>query len=59
VTERAFSELDEKPWFKEASNKIRFATSSFAWNFNKRLNLISLDRFINPLYLCYLQPLVD
>jgi hypothetical protein len=34
---RMFSELDEKPRFKEASNKIRFATSSLAWNFNKRL----------------------
>jgi hypothetical protein len=31
----------------------------FAWNFNKRLNLISLDRFIYPIYLCYLRSLVD
>jgi hypothetical protein len=53
---RAFSESDGKPRFKEASNKIRFATSSLAWNFNKRLNPISLDWFILP-YLCLL-PLV-
>jgi hypothetical protein len=39
-----FLELDEKPQFKEASYTIRFATSSLAWNFNKRLNPISLDR---------------
>jgi hypothetical protein len=53
------SKLDGKPRFKEASNKIRFATSSFAWNFNKRLNLISLDQFIYPILLCYLRSLVD
>jgi hypothetical protein len=28
-------------------------------NFNKRLNLISLDRFIYLIYLCYLRSLVD
>jgi hypothetical protein len=53
---RAFSESDRKPWFKKASNEIKLATSSFAWNLNKRLNPISLDRFIYPLYL--LLPLV-
>jgi hypothetical protein len=37
-----------KPWFKEASNEIELAISSFAWNFNKRLDSISLDRFIYP-----------
>jgi hypothetical protein len=52
---RAFSESDGKPRFKEASNEIRFATSSFAWNFNKRLNPIFLDRFIYPIYLSYLR----
>jgi hypothetical protein len=46
-----FSESDEKPWFKEASNEIKLATFSFDWNFNKRLKPISLDRFIYPLYL--------
>jgi hypothetical protein len=35
-----FLDLDGKPRFKEASYKIRFATSSLAWNFNKRLTLI-------------------
>jgi hypothetical protein len=45
---RAFSESDGKPWFKEASNEIKLATSSFAWNFNKRLDPISLDQFIYP-----------
>jgi hypothetical protein len=44
-------ESDGKPWFKEALNEIKLATSSFAWNFNKRLDLISLDRVIYPLYL--------
>jgi hypothetical protein len=39
-----FSELDGKPRFKEASYKIGFATSSLAWNFNKTLNPISIDR---------------
>jgi hypothetical protein len=48
---RAFSESDGKPQFKEASNEIKLATSSFAWNFNKRLDPISLDQFIYPLYL--------
>jgi hypothetical protein len=37
-----------KPWIKEASNEIELATSSFAWNFNKRLDPISLDWFIYP-----------
>jgi hypothetical protein len=41
-------ESDGKPWFKEASNEIELAISSFAWNFNKRLDLISLDWFIYP-----------
>jgi hypothetical protein len=41
---------------KVALNEIKLATSSFAWNFNKRIHLISLDRFIYPLYL--LLPLV-
>jgi hypothetical protein len=59
VLNMMFSELDGKPRFKEASNKIRFATPSLAWNFNKRLNRISLDRFIYPIFLCYLRPLVD
>jgi hypothetical protein len=45
---RAFSESDGKPWFKEASNEIELDISSFARNFNKRLDLISLDRFIYP-----------
>jgi hypothetical protein len=36
-----FSDLDEKPRFKEASYKIRFATSSLPWNFNKRLTTIN------------------
>jgi hypothetical protein len=54
-----FSDLDGKPRFKEASNKIQFATSSLAWNFNKRLNMIFLDRFIYPILLCYLCSLVD
>jgi hypothetical protein len=31
-----FSDLDGKPRFKEAFIKIRFATSSLAWNFNKK-----------------------
>jgi hypothetical protein len=56
---RAFLESDGKPRFKEASNEIKLATSSFAQNFNKRLDPISLDRFIYPLYLCYLRSLVD
>jgi hypothetical protein len=56
---RAFSESDGKPRFKEASNEIQFAISSLAWNFNKRLNPISLDWFIYPIYLCYLRSLVD
>jgi hypothetical protein len=64
VTERGFRkagvlESDGKPRFKEASNKILFATSYLAWNINKRLNPVSLDRFIYPIYLCYLQSLVD
>jgi hypothetical protein len=46
-----FRSLMGKPWFKEASNEIKLATSSFAWNFNKRLDPISLDLFIYPLYL--------
>jgi hypothetical protein len=54
-----FSDLDGKPQFKEASYKIRFATSYLAWNFNKRLNPISLDRFIYPILLYYLRSLVD
>jgi hypothetical protein len=45
-----FSESDGKPRFKQASNEIKLATS-FAWNFNKRLDSISLDRFMYPLYL--------
>jgi hypothetical protein len=45
---RAFSESDEKPWFKEAYNEIELAISSLAWNFNKRLDPISLDRLIYP-----------
>jgi hypothetical protein len=53
VTERwlqkvGVSESDGKPWFKEASNEIKLATSFFAWNFNKRLDPISLDQFIYP-----------
>jgi hypothetical protein len=44
----AFSQSDRKPWFKEASHEIKFATSSFAWNFNKWLDPIPLDRFIYP-----------
>jgi hypothetical protein len=56
---QAFSESDGKPRFEEAFNKIRFATSCLSWNFNKRLNPISLDRFIYPIYLCYLRSLVD
>jgi hypothetical protein len=43
-----FSESDGKPWFKEASNDVELAISSFARNFNKRLDLISLDQFIYP-----------
>jgi hypothetical protein len=46
-----FSESDGKPWFKEASNEIKLAISSIARNFNKRLDPISLDWFIYPLYL--------
>jgi hypothetical protein len=46
-----FLESDEKPWFKEALNEIKLGTSYFAWNFNKRLDPISLDQFIYPLYL--------
>jgi hypothetical protein len=57
--ERMFSDLEGKPQFKEASNKIRFVTSSLPWNFNKRLNPISLDRFIYPIFLYYLRSLVD
>jgi hypothetical protein len=54
VTERwlqkaSVSESNGKPWFKEAFNEIELATSSFAWNFNKRLDPISLDWFIYPL----------
>jgi hypothetical protein len=45
---RAFSDSDWKSWFKEASNEIELAISSFAWNFNKRLDPISLDQFIYP-----------
>jgi hypothetical protein len=45
---RAFSESDGKPGFKEASNEIELDISSFAWIFNKRPDLISLDRFIYP-----------
>jgi hypothetical protein len=41
-------ESNEKPWFKEASNEIKLATYSFAWNFNKRLDPITLDQFIYP-----------
>jgi hypothetical protein len=52
-------ESDGKPWFKEASDEIKLVTSSFAWNFNKRLDPISLDRFTYPLYLCYLRSSVD
>jgi hypothetical protein len=48
---RAFSESGGKPRFKEASNEIKLVTSSFAWKFNKRLDPISLDQFIYPLYL--------
>jgi hypothetical protein len=44
-----FSESDGKPWFKEAFNEIELAISSFARNFNKRLDPISLDWFIYPL----------
>jgi chromosome segregation ATPase len=50
-----FSDLDGKPRFKEVSYKIRFATSSLAWNFNKRLTPIPLDRFIYPILLCFLR----
>jgi hypothetical protein len=39
---------DGKLRFKEASNEFELATSSLAWNFNKRLDPISLDRFIYP-----------
>jgi hypothetical protein len=39
---------DGKTWFKEASNEIELAISSFARNFNKRLDSISLDQFIYP-----------
>jgi hypothetical protein len=42
---------DGKPWFKEAFHEIELAISSFARNFNKRLDTISLYRFIYPLYL--------
>jgi hypothetical protein len=42
----ALSESDGKSWFKEASNEIELAISSFARNFNKRLDPMSLDRFI-------------
>jgi hypothetical protein len=38
-----------KPWFKEASNEIELAISSFARNFNIKLDPTSLDRFIYPL----------
>jgi hypothetical protein len=48
-----FSDLDGKPRFKEASIKIRFATSSLAWNFNKRLAPIPLDWFIYPILLLF------
>jgi hypothetical protein len=48
LQKQAFSESGGKPWFKEASNEIEIATSSFARNFNKRLDPISLDRFIYP-----------
>jgi hypothetical protein len=40
-----------KLWFKEASNEFELAISSFARNFNKRLDPISLDWFIYPLNL--------
>jgi hypothetical protein len=39
---------DGKPWFKGACNEIELAISSFARNFNKRLDPISLDRIIYP-----------
>jgi hypothetical protein len=42
----------------EASNEIKLATS-FNWNFNKRLDPISLDWFIYPLYLGYLRSFVE
>jgi hypothetical protein len=38
---RASSELEWKPWFKEASYEIRLLYSSLLWNFNKRPNPIS------------------
>jgi hypothetical protein len=44
----AFSESDGKSWFKEAFNEIELAISSFARNFNKRLDPISLYQFIYP-----------
>jgi hypothetical protein len=43
-----FSESDGNPWFKEAFNEIELATSTFARNFNKMLDSMSLDRFIYP-----------
>jgi hypothetical protein len=53
VTERWLQKVGvfgvgREPWFKEASNEIELAISSFARNFNKRLDLISLERFIYP-----------
>jgi hypothetical protein len=47
-------ESDGKPRFKEAFNKIRFATSSLAWNFNKRLPDLSRSVYLS--YLSLLPP---
>jgi hypothetical protein len=38
---RVSSELERKPWFKEASYEIHLLYSSLIWNFNKRPNSIS------------------
>jgi hypothetical protein len=48
VAPKGGRESDGKLWFKEAFNEIELAISSFARNFNKRLDPISLDRFIYP-----------
>jgi hypothetical protein len=46
---QASSELERKPWFKEASNDIRLLYSSLFWNLNKRPNPIS--RLVLSLFL--------
>jgi hypothetical protein len=47
-----FSDLDGKPKFKEASYKIRFATSSLAWNFYRKLKLLGFTSLSFASHIC-------